>query len=219
MQRDAMLAFRERYRRDISPYYSGWLHMFIVAAMGVAVIAYAVMQTEQPSPAEYLALPITLILVNFAEYYAHRWLGHRKTRLGGLFYKRHTGDHHSFFLHDDMDYANSRDWRVVLFPSYLIVAFIVGLAIPGALVLNQIASPNIAYLYVIAAIGGYLLYEVLHFSYHIPEGAAAERVFACIPGWRSLRHSHRVHHQRDKMAACNFNITLPIFDYLLKTRQ
>lgn len=218
MNRDTMLAFRARYRAEISPRYKGWLHMLIVAGIGGAVISYALAQLDQPTAAQYLCLPLTLLLVNFAEYYAHRWLGHRKTRLGSLFYKRHTGDHHSFFLDTAMAYRDSRDWRVVLFPSYLIIAFCLGLALPGALLLKELASPNVAYLYVVAAIGGYLLYEVLHFSYHIPRDHMAAKCFALVPGWRALRNSHCVHHRRDAMTEKNFNITFPVFDYLLGTR-
>ncbi len=219
MNRDAMLAFRQRYRADISRYYCGWLHMLSVAAIGLAVIGYSIAQLRQPELGDWLLLPATLVLVNFAEYYAHRWLGHRKTRLGKLFYQRHSGDHHSFFLHDAMNYESVRDWRVVLFPSYLIIAFTVGLVLPGGYLLSQTLGDNAAYFYAIGAIGGYLLYEVLHFSYHIAEGRWEEKLFLFIPGWQALRNSHRLHHHRDKMTEKNFNITLPIFDYLLGSRE
>jgi len=32
-----------------------------------------------------------------------------------------------------------------------------------------------------------------------------------------MRHTHVLHHKRDKMAEANFYITLPIFDLLLGT--
>lgn len=219
MNRDAMLAFRERYRAEIGRHYSGWLHMLSVAAIGTAVITYALAQLDQVSAKELLTLPATLLLVNFAEYWAHRFLGHRKTRLGGLFYQRHTGDHHSFFLSDAMAFRDTRDWRVVLFPTYLIIAFCLGLALPGALLLSTLLSANVAYLYVIAAIGGYLLYELLHFSYHIPAEHKAAQLFGLVPGWTALRDSHCIHHRRDTMTEKNFNITFPVFDYLLGTRR
>lgn len=215
MTATAMQGFRSQYRAGISPRYNGWLHMFIVAAIGTVIITSSLGQLAQVSVLEWLSVPVTLLTVNFAEYCAHRWLGHRKTNIGKLFYQRHTGDHHSFFLDSDMAYQNSRDWRVVLFPSYLIIAFSVGLVLPGVALLLNVASSNIAYLYAASAIGGYLLYEVLHFSYHIPQGDAAEKLFLYIPGWKTLREHHRLHHRRDKMSVANFNITLPVFDLLL----
>lgn len=207
------LAFRARYRAGISPHYSGWLHMLVVLATGVAVILWAAFSLHQVQMAEWLMLPLAMVLVNFAEYAAHRWLGHRKTRIGRLFYSRHTGDHHSFFTEQDMPFQSSRDWRVVLFPAWLIYVFLCGLIIPGWLLLNALVSANVAWLYALGAIGGYLFYEVMHFSYHLPAGSFVERT----PLWWRLRHLHQLHHERERMAACNFNITLPVFDWLLGT--
>ena len=214
---EAMMKFRRQYRDGISTSYSGWLHMLSVLAVGLAVIGYALSQLQSATLLEWLTFPVVIVLVNFAEYYAHRWLGHRKTQYGKLFYSRHTGDHHSFFLENAMAYESVRDWRVVLFPLYLIFAFIFGLILPAAYLLSEWVSMNVACIYAAAAISGYLLYEVLHFSYHIPRGHWAEKVFLVIPGWPALRHLHVFHHKRDKMAEANFNITLPIFDFLLGT--
>lgn len=74
-------------------------------------------------------------------------------------------------------------------------------------------SANIAFLMGIGGIFGYLFYEVMHFSYHLPDGSLVEK----IPVWRELRQLHNLHHRRNIMTEKNFNITLPIFDYLLKT--
>lgn len=217
MTLEAMAKFRANYRHDIKASYNGWLHMLSVLAVGLAVIIFSFSQLASVSVFEILVFPMTLLVVNFAEYYAHRWLGHRKTRYGKLFYSRHTGDHHSFFLEHAMDYQGIRDWRVVLFPVYLIFAFLFGLILPGAYVLTEFVSLNAAYLYAAGGISGYLLYEVMHFSYHIPRGHWAEKIFLVIPGWKALRHLHVLHHKREKMGEANFNITLPIFDLLLGT--
>lgn len=217
MTLSAMAKFRETYRKNISSSYNGWLHMFSVLLVGLGVIGYSFHQLLDASLLEWLVFPLTMLVVNFAEYYAHRWLGHRKTKYGKLFYRRHTGDHHSFFLEHSMDYQSVRDWRVVLFPVYLIFAFIVGLILPVGYVLSELISWNAAYVYAAAGIGGYLFYEIMHFSYHIPRGHWAEKVFLFIPGWTLLRHLHVLHHKRDKMGETNFNITLPIFDVMLGT--
>ncbi|WP_281648182.1 sterol desaturase family protein [Parendozoicomonas sp. Alg238-R29] len=217
MNEAAMEAFRAKYRAEIKPGYSGWLHMLSVASVGLAVIIYSLGQVVDASLMAWLTFPITMLVVNFAEYYAHRWLGHRKTKVGGLFYKRHTGDHHTFFLERAMDYQSLRDWRVVLFPVYLIFAFIFGLILPGGYLLQMLVSDNVAYIYAAAGISGYLFYEVMHFSYHIPRGDWAEKIFLCIPGWKQMRHTHVLHHKRELMTAANFNITLPVFDILLGT--
>lgn len=213
MTPQAMEKFRDKYRAAISPNYNGWVHMGFVLIVGISVILYCLLQIVNSSWREWLVFPLTMLSVNFAEYYAHRWLGHRKTKYGQLFYQRHSGDHHSFFLAHAMPYQSVRDWRVVLFPSYLIIAFILGLVIPGGWLLMEITTDNIAHLYGAAAISGYLFYEVMHFSYHLPTGSFVERT----PIWRELRQLHVEHHKRELMTEKNFNITLPIFDWLLGT--
>jgi hypothetical protein len=213
----AMTKFRQQYRAGIATSYSGWVHMITVLTVGLGVIIYAVLQLQSASLLEWLVFPLTMLMVNFAEYCAHRWLGHKKTQYGKLFYSRHTGDHHSFFLDHSMNYQAVRDWRVVLFPVYLIFAFLFGLILPTAYVLSELFSMNAAYIYGAAGITGYLFYEVMHFSYHIPRGHWAEKMFLVIPGWTALRHLHVLHHKREKMAEINFNITLPVFDVLLGT--
>ena len=213
----AMMKFRDQYRQGIAASYRGWVHMLTVLLVGFGVIIYALSQLLAVSFSEWLIFPLTLLVVNFAEYYAHRWLGHRKTKYGKLFYSRHTGDHHSFFLEHSMNYETIRDWRVVLFPVYLIFAFLFGLIFPVGYLLSEAISMNTAYLFAAAGISGYLFYEVMHFSYHIPRGHWAEKVFSLIPGWVALRHLHVLHHKRDKMGVANFNITLPIFDLVFGT--
>ena len=217
MTLEAMTRFRYLYRTGISSRYSGWIHMLSVLAVGLGTIIYSLSQVQQGSLIEWMVFPLTMLVVNFSEYYAHRWLGHRKTKYGKLFYSRHTGDHHSFFLEHSMDYEAVSDWRVVLFPVYLIFAFLCGLILPGGYLLSEVFNMNVAYIYAAAGISGYLLYEIMHFSYHIPRRHWAEKIFLVIPGWKQLRHLHVLHHKRDKMAEANFNITFPIFDVLLGT--
>jgi hypothetical protein len=211
----AMTKFRQQYRAGIAKSYRGWIHMLSVLAVGLGTIIYALSQLQFADWVEWMVFPLTMLMVNFAEYYAHRWLGHKKTKYGKLFYSRHTGDHHSFFLEHSMNYETVQDWRVVLFPLYLIFAFLFGLILPVGFVLSELVSMNAAYIYAAAGISGYLFYEVMHFSYHIPRGHWAEKLFLVIPGWTALRHLHVLHHKRDKMGEANFNITLPIFDFLL----
>ena len=213
MNLKAMLAFRKKYRSTIGQYYSGQLHMLSVVSIGVSIIIFSLYQLNNPSLFEWLTLPITILSVNFAEYAAHRWLGHKRTKLGSLFYSRHTGDHHSFFLEDFMPYESVKDWRVILFPTYLIFAFLIGLILPIGSLIYHFTSQNSAFLMAIGGIVGYLFYEVMHFSYHLPSGSIIEK----IPVWRELRQLHNLHHRRNVMAKGNFNITLPIFDFILGT--
>ena len=213
MKHEAVEAFRGRYRAAIHPLYRGWLHGGLVLITGLSVIMLAYSALQNVSLTEWCVIPVSLLFANAAEYIAHRWLGHHKSRILPLFYQRHSGDHHSFFDEKLFYFANERDLRVVFFPLYLIYLFIFLLVLPVGFVLHSAGFDNAAYLFAIGAIGGYLLYEILHFSYHIP----GNNPFRFIPGWKWLRDLHRLHHTHAQMRHANFNITLPLMDVLLGT--
>src|SRR5690606_3545331 len=95
------IEFRARYRADMNPRYSGWLHGAFVFGVGGVLLLYCFAQITQ---LQWIHLPLALLalfIANVGEYMAHRQLGHVKRPIGKLFYKRHTGDHHNFFTHDD----------------------------------------------------------------------------------------------------------------------
>ena len=73
-----------------------WLHAGFVLAYGGAWIVFFLSRLEQPSLLEWLTVPAALVFFNWGEYRIHKSLGHHKHPLGRMFYKRHTGDHHSF---------------------------------------------------------------------------------------------------------------------------
>lgn len=207
------LAFRARYRDAMSPHYSGLLHMLVVLGTGLVVMVWSLSHIDAANSSEWLLWPLTMLLVNLGEYITHRWLGHRKTRIGRLFYARHTGDHHSFFIASDMAFEALRDWRVVLFPAWLIYVFLLLLILPCVFLLQWLWSDNAGYIFAVAALMGYLFYETMHFSYHLPKGSVIERIPLV---WR-LQRLHQLHHERERMGDCNFNITLPVFDVLFGT--
>lgn len=108
--------FRERYRAGIAPWYNPWLHGGFVFAFASVWLIFFYKKLTVVTGWEWLALPLSLLFFNWGEYNVHRSFGHTKKRLGALFYKRHTGDHHSFFVEDQMPYDFAKDWRVILFP-------------------------------------------------------------------------------------------------------
>jgi len=204
-------AFRTRYRAGISPFYNPWLHALFVLAYGLACLVFFASTLELVRPLEWLTVPLALVFYNWGEYQVHRNFGHRKKRLGALFYKRHTGDHHSFFVAGRMPYETSRDWRVILFPAWLIVLY--------SLVLFAVWWPlaqlngNVAGLFALTLLGGYLSYEIFHACEHLPASHPLTR----LPWIRQMRRLHELHHRRDLMQTHNFNLVLPLSDWLYGT--
>jgi hypothetical protein len=210
--RQTTQAFRSRYRAGIHPLYNPWLHGAFVLVFGVLAIGGFWSTVHQVKPLEWLAVPVTLLFFNFGVYGVHRHLGHHKKSFARMFYARHAGDHHSFFAPGHMAYDSARDWRVILFPAWLIVVYTGAVALPLWWLLDRFDG-NVAGLVGGCLVLGYLTYEVFHACEHLPPGNPVTR----LPWIRQMRRLHELHHRRELMQERNFNIVLPLMDYLFGT--
>lgn len=207
--------YREQYRRELIPRgYSGPFHFTVILGFVGAVLTIGGLQLHNIQPLEWLAVPLTFLYANLAEYLGHRFVMHRRRAGLGLIYERHTLQHHRFFTHRAMRYDSSDDFKAVLFPPMLMVFFAVAFALPAGLLLAWLFSPNVAWLFVITAIGYYGSYEILHFAYHQEEDSPILR----LPGVKRMRRLHLDHHDPAVMQRGNFNITWPICDVVFGTR-
>jgi hypothetical protein len=205
-------AFRARYRASISPYYSAWLHGGFVLAYGALCIGFFYHTLSHVSSMEWLTIPLTAMFCNVIIYVVHRFMGHRKLRFARMFYERHQGDHHSFFSPESMRYDSARDWRVILFPAWLIVVYTLGAVFPAWFIVKQ-ADPNVAGLFAATTIVSYLAYEIFHACEHLPDTNPVAR----LPWISQMRRLHELHHRRNLMRERNFNIVIPLSDYLFRT--
>ena len=210
--RQTTQAFRSRYRADIHPRYNPWLHGAFVLLFGVLAIGGFWSTVHQVRPLEWLTVPLTLLFFNFGVYLVHRHLGHHKKSFARMFYARHAGDHHSFFAPGHMTYDTARDWRVILFPAWLIVIHTVVFTLPAWWLFKQV-NANVAGLFGGCLVLGYLMYEVFHACEHLPPDNPVTR----LPWIRQMRRLHELHHRRERMQERNFNIVLPLMDYLFGT--
>lgn len=204
--------FRARYRADIHPLYNPWLHGAFVLLFGGLAIGGFWSTVHQVQPLQWLAMPLTLLFFNFAVYRVHRHLGHHKKSFARMFYARHAGDHHSFFAPGHMTYDSARDWRVILFPAWLIVLHTVVITLPIWWLLKQFDA-NVAGIFGGCLVLGYLTYEVFHACEHLPPESPVTR----LPWIRQMRRLHELHHRRELMQERNFNIVFPLMDYLFGT--
>jgi len=204
--------FRAHYRAAVHPLYNPWLHGGFVLAYGMLCIALLWRTLDRVQPLEWLTVPLALLFFNLCIYVVHRFLGHRKQPFARMFYARHTGDHHSFFVPGHMTYEEPRDWRVILFPAWLIVLHSLVMALPLWWLIKPL-NANVAALFASCTILGYLAYEVFHACEHLPAGHPLAR----LPWIRQMRRLHELHHRRELMQTRNFNIVLPLMDYLFGT--
>ena len=209
-----VVEFRERFRREEIPgWYRGRVHFAFTSLVSLSVIAGAAAIVEAPTAAEWLTVPLTFLFANFAEYRGHKGPMHHPVRALRILHRRHTLQHHHFFTHDAMWCEGPRDYKIMLFPSYLLLFFIGLHAVPVGALLFLIAGKNVGALFTAVAIGYYLTYEWLHFSYHLPPDSLVGR----LPVSAALRRHHQRHHDPSVMQTHNFNITFPICDRIFGT--
>lgn len=214
------LRFRKNYRAGISPRYSGIMHGGFVFGVGLIFILYTLAQISAQAWAQEswhlgIAFIAATMIFNVGEYIAHRELGHKKRRFAKLFYSRHSGDHHTFFSHEDYLIDNTRDLRVVFFPAPLLFAVTFIFALPLGWLSAQVLGENSGWFMAAGIIFNYLLYEFIHLCNHLPKHYRITRW----PVIRHMREYHRLHHHPDNATRYNFNITYPITDTILRTRR
>lgn len=210
----SVATFREEYRRaEIPVRYRGWVHFAFTTGASLGAIIFSLWRVHAPAAWELALVPLYFVLANAAEYFGHKGpMHHPRAGLRKVF-ERHTLMHHHFFTEDAMACESARDFQIMLFPPVLLLFFLGGIAAPIGAALFLAVSANAGWLFVATGMGYFLLYEWLHFCYHLPSGSAVGRLALV----RALRRHHAAHHDLAKMARFNFNITFPIFDAILGT--
>jgi hypothetical protein len=211
---DGLSDFRAQYRRLHVPRgYRGGRHLFFTFGVGSAALVACLMQLDQVRPLEWLAVPLTALYANLAEYFGHRGPMHHRRRGLGLVFERHTRQHHRFFTDTSMPVDTLQDLRAVLFPPVLMTFFLAAFALPAALLLAALVSPNVAWLFGATSLAYFLNYEFLHLAYHLPPRYAVARW----PLVGRLKRLHQTHHDPRLMTRHNFNISYPLGDWLFGT--
>jgi hypothetical protein len=205
-------AFRAEYRPRISPWYSGWLHVAVIYAIGGAALAYVIPHIHAPAWSDWLIVPIVFVACNLFEWWIHRFVMHRPVKgLMGI-YRRHTLAHHQFFTDRAPAFDNARDFRITFFPPYALVTFI-GMSVPAALIVGFLWSANAGWLLLCTTIGMYLNYEFFHWGCHVKN----DRIMRHVPFMNTIRRHHIAHHNQAIMMERNMNLTYPIADWLFGT--
>jgi hypothetical protein len=207
-----MQAVRERLRREEIPrWYRWWLHVGLMVATSVGLVVLCVAHIHRPHGSQWMAFFGGLLLFNAVEYFSHRFPFHHRM-LKGISYRLHTGIHHAFFVPGAMSIERPDDLGVVMLPPWAMPASVVALT-PALVGIARWASPNAAWLFLLAIVSYHAIYESLHTASHLPE----QNWFARHPFVRAATLHHRMHHDPTVMQRYNFNFGIPLFDWLLGT--
>ena len=209
-------AFREDFRGRIARFYSGPLHVLMIFGIGIAVIWYSVQQLDNPPWYAWLIVPVVFLVANLFEWWIHRFVMHRPIKGFNNFfmaiYTRHTLAHHQFFTDHEPTVDSNRDFRIVFFPPYALVTFIL-MAIPPTWILISVGLSNMGWILMMTSVFLYLNYELFHYSCHVKDDRLAKR----LPFINTIRRHHIAHHDVHIMMEKNFNLTYPFADWLFGT--
>jgi hypothetical protein len=203
---------RRRLVDAIPRWYSPIVHLLLPSLFGLSIMASCIWLLDGLLPLELLTVPATYLLANMGEWRTHRHLLHRRSRVAPVLYDRHTPEHHMVYVSHDMAMHDRREFRLVLIPAYGIVLLFFGILIP-ATAMWLAGFRNVALLFVATEMGFILSYEWLHLSYHLP----ADSFIGSLGIVRRLRRHHAVHHDPRLMQRWNFNVTVPLWDWVKGT--
>ncbi|MBD0864226.1 MAG: sterol desaturase family protein [Rhodobacteraceae bacterium] len=211
---DRQRKYRDTYRSRITGWYNGWLHVAIIYAIGFAAMNIYVQSLSNIQWYEWLIVPVMFLGANFFEWFLHRFVMHRPSKIKALraIYERHTLMHHQFFTDKEMRFAGAHDFRVTFFPPYALVTFLC-ISIPIALVGGFVFTANIGWLIMATTTSMYLLYEFMHACCHVEESFFVRKM----PFVNTIRRHHTAHHNQSIMMEQNMNLTFPIMDWLFGT--
>ena len=199
--------------------YSAGIHFLGTTGVSLPLVGWGVLRISGASSGwtggEWvLWCSFFLLLASGVEYAAHRWILHRR-RIGlNHAFVEHTLRHHRWFDSGDIEARSSRDYHQILFPVWGVILIQYGLNLPLCGLLSAIAGDSIGGLGLCIGAGFFFLYETVHAICHFPASHPLFRVGFL----RWIREHHRRHHEISLMGHKNFNIVVPVWDVLLRTR-
>jgi Fatty acid hydroxylase superfamily len=178
-------------------------------ASGACALALARVQDAQPM--EWASVPLAFLLANAVEWALHCQFMHHLRWLGGATYRRHAL-HHVLFVDAEMAIRCMRELRFVLIhPRDLATLAAIMAAVSGGF--GLLATANCGWL-ALATCAVYLAYyETSHLLCHYP----AESRLGRMARVQRLRRFHARHHRPELMGHVNFNVTVPVFDWVFRT--
>lgn len=205
-------AFRAQMLAKIPAWYSPWLHLGATLSVGLAAVVVAIASIRDLAWVELSTVLVVFVVSNLLEWHAHRNLLHRRFRPLAVLYDRHTPEHHRVYRYGDMEIRSTRELRLVLIPAMGVLGIVV-MSAPAALLVGVVLGANVGWLMLLTSALYVVGYEVTHLAYHLPEDSfIGRRGFI-----RKLRELHAQHHDPRLMQRYNFNVTVPLGDWLFGT--
>lgn len=209
---DRQEELRARIVHEAPGWYSPIAHLLFPSVFGLSVIVWAGSTLVAPTLVGLATIPLTWLLANASEWRVHKSLLHKRVWFATTLFDRHTPEHHALFTTDTMAVKSRMEWRKVLLPAWAIVLLALAIS-PITFALARWVGPNVGRLFLATGMAYVVGYEWLHLSYHLPPGHPIAR----LPFIRRLGAHHAAHHDPKLMTRWNFNVTIPLWDWLRGT--
>ncbi|MFO0736661.1 MAG: sterol desaturase family protein [Labilithrix sp.] len=205
---------RTRALAEIPWWYRPYAHLASTTGLGMIVLVASVIGIARSTFTwtDALVIPIVVAFANFFEWLVHRDVLHKRRWPMEVIYDRHTPMHHMVYIEESMELRDVKEFRLILIPAAGVLGIILAAA-PTAFVVARFWSPAAGWLFLLSASLFMVSYEVLHLCYHAPKDSVIGRLRLIAV----LRAHHARHHDPRLMQRYNFNVTVPLFDWIMGT--
>ncbi len=206
---------REKFRKEILPRrYSPFFHIGFNFLVLTGSIIFCLLNIKNWDGKEISLFAGFVTFNSLVVYLNHRYPMHHRYKFLKAYYWFHTQQHHNLFNEDDSTVRDFRDIYMILFPPSL-VGFFAFVYVPAlSYGLYYFTDSQLAFLFALSIYSYFLLYEVIHLASHSNE----TNWWYKIPGISKMFWHHRKHHDPKIMNENNFNIVLPIWDYIFRSK-
>lgn len=206
-----MIDFESRRAKivgTVPSYYNHYVHLIVPTLLVLAVLTCSVFLMGHFS---FVTAAVTLFALFGFEWFVHKNVLHKPHFGLKSIYMQHTL-HHIIFTNTDMSIRSGKELNLVLMPAYAVVLVFLILT-PLVALLWWTMSVSVAMSMLFTAMLFFISYEWLHLAYHLPEGHWLIRSRLM----KYLKKQHQTHHDIRLMTKWNFNVTVPVFDWILST--
>jgi hypothetical protein len=205
---------RARSLAEIPWWYSPYGHLAATTGIGFAVLVVSTifLARNDVKWTDVLVVPAVMLLANFYEWRVHKYVLHNRFWPFEVIYDKHTPMHHMIYVEDDMALRSKQEFRLVLIPAAGVLGIVLAAA-PVAIAISHLWSSSAGWFFLLTASLYMVSYEVLHLCYHAPKDSFIGRRKII----EHLRAHHAKHHDPRYMQRYNFNVTVPLFDWIMGT--
>jgi hypothetical protein len=207
-------AVRQRALADVPWWYNPYGHLAGTTGIGMVVLVLSAVALAHLHVkwTDLLVVPGIVLFANWFEWHVHRRVLHKRWWPFEVVYDKHTPMHHMIYVEEDMALRSAQEFRLVLIPAMGVLGIVLTSA-PIAVAVAYVWSAAAGWLLLLT--GGLFMvaYELLHLCYHAPQESfiGRRRIIA------RLRAHHARHHDPRLMQRYNFNVTVPLFDWIMGT--